>query len=96
MLLCFVCLGFLFIVCLFLIFLQMKWIYRFLKIDFFISRYMRNRLMKFVIKKACSGGLRLGHIEHLGRLGNRSAETPMCVLYTRGGKHLCFILIYLI
>ncbi|XP_041368752.1 queuine tRNA-ribosyltransferase accessory subunit 2-like [Gigantopelta aegis] len=48
--------------------------------------FMTSKLMKFVIRKTCSGGMRLGHIENFGRLGNKSTKTPMCILYTRGGS----------
>lgn len=46
--------------------------------------------MKFTIQTV-RNGCRLGTLGELGKTGNKSVETPMCMLYTRGGKivHVC-------
>lgn len=41
--------------------------------------------MKFSVQNV-KNGCRLGLITDLGKNGNKSIETPMCMLYTRGGK----------
>lgn len=41
--------------------------------------------MKFTIQTV-RNGCRLGTLSELGKAGNKSVETPMCMLYTRGGN----------
>ncbi|XP_046577462.1 queuine tRNA-ribosyltransferase accessory subunit 2-like isoform X1 [Haliotis rubra] len=46
---------------------------------------MKRDIMKFVVKSVTNGSCRLGTIENIGRF-QKTVETPMCMLYTRGGS----------
>ena len=41
--------------------------------------------MKFFIQYVRGEGARLGQLTELGRQGNLTIETPMCLLFTRSG-----------
>lgn len=42
--------------------------------------------MKFTLQSVRHGGCRLGTLTELGKDASRTTETPMCMLYTRGGN----------
>ncbi|GAB1606964.1 queuine tRNA-ribosyltransferase accessory subunit 2-like [Argonauta hians] len=43
-------------------------------------------MMKFVISKVCHGSSRCGILSNFGRNADQVVETPLCMLYTRGGS----------
>ena len=47
--------------------------------------------MKLTVKSVRGHGARLCSLTEVGRHGNKSLETPMCLLYTRGGLFSFFL-----
>lgn len=51
-------------------------------------------MMKFIIQKESSGSGRCGLLAEFGRHGDKTLETPACMMYTRGGKLAAHLEIY--